>query len=66
MTGFPTGDLLKRVVRSARSIYIQKGTREPRWAVVKHCLNLTEKHCSATVQMRGRIALVGRLYDRPS
>lgn len=42
LTGLPIADLLRRALESARSIYIRKGTPEPRWLAVRNCLTLTE------------------------
>lgn len=53
LTGFPMDELLKRAIVSARSVYIRKGTKEPRWAAVKNCLNLTEKQAKRLVEWSG-------------
>lgn len=42
IVGLTADDLLRRALDSARSIYIRKGTPEPRWAAVRACLTLTE------------------------
>ena len=42
LAGISTDDLLRRALESARSIYIRKGTCEPRWAAVRSCLTLSE------------------------
>ena len=42
LAGLPADALLRRALESARSIYIRKGTTEPRWAAVRNCLRLSE------------------------
>ena len=41
VTGLPVDALLRRAIESARSIYIRKGTPEPRWVAVRNCLCVT-------------------------
>ena len=48
-----TDELLRRAVASTRSVYIRKGTREPRWAAVRNCLTLTENQARRLVAWAG-------------
>ena len=41
LDGLSTDTLLRRAIESARSIYIRKGTPEPRWVAVRNCLCVT-------------------------
>ena len=41
LDGLSTDALLRQTIESARSIYIRKGTPEPRWIAVRNCLRVT-------------------------
>lgn len=41
LDGLSADTLLRRAIESARSIYIRKGTSEPRWVAVRNCLHVT-------------------------
>ena len=43
VTGLTTDALLRRALEAARSIYIRKGTPEPRWIAVRNCLRVTKE-----------------------
>ena len=43
LDGLPVDTLLRRALESARSIYIRKGTPEPRWIAVRNCLRVTKE-----------------------
>jgi len=45
-----TDALLKRAIDAARSIYIRKGTPEPRWKAVGNNLTLTEHQARRLVE----------------
>ena len=51
--GIPVDTLLRRAVESARSIYIRKGTPEPRWVPVRNCLTLTERQARRLCEWAG-------------
>jgi hypothetical protein len=48
-----TDDLLRRAIDSARSIYIRKGTSEPRWRAVRNCLTLPENQARRLCEWAG-------------
>ena len=41
--GLSVHALLRQALTSARSIYIRKGTPEPRWIAVRNCLHVTKE-----------------------
>ena len=41
--GLSVHSLLRQALVSARSIYIRKGTLEPRWIAVRNCLCVTKE-----------------------
>ena len=41
LNGLSADALLRQAIESARSIYIRKGTSEPRWVAVRNCLRVT-------------------------
>ena len=43
LVGLQVDTLLRRAIESARSIYIRKGTPEPRWVAVRNCLCVTKE-----------------------
>ena len=43
LDGLPVDDLLRRALEATRSIYIRKGTPEPRWIAVRNCLRVTKE-----------------------
>ncbi len=54
---FPSGltldALLRRAIESARSIYVRKGTPEPRWVAVWNCLCVTKEHARRLCEWAG-------------